>query len=99
MHSCLITEARLANADFIETRLTNLKYDIFPDFIGHEASVTCIAFSSDGKYLASGARDNTVRIWIIETQKLLNTLRGHASSVWAVAISPDSKYLASGNDD
>jgi WD40 repeat protein len=58
-----------------------------------------VAFSSDSKYLASGAYDNTVMLWSIESQKEIATLRGHSSWINCVAFSFNGKYLASGSSD
>jgi WD40 repeat protein len=76
-----------------------LKYGRFLDFIGHSYTVYSIAFSPDGKYLASGSYDKTVKLWSVESQKEVTTLQGHSSYVKSVAFSPDGKYLASGSGD
>jgi WD40 repeat protein len=94
-----MTDARLDNCEFVETDLRNLKYGRYPDFIGHSSYVRSIAFSPDGKYLASGSRDKTIKLWSLESQKEVTTLRGHSLSVNSVAFSSDSKYLASGSGD
>ncbi len=49
--------------------MKNLKYDYFTDFKGSQGSVKSIAFSSDGKYMASGSEDRNVKIWSIEQKK------------------------------
>ena len=58
-----------------------------------------MGWSPDGKTLASGSRDSTVRIWDASSGKLLRTLEGHTSLVQSVGWSPDGKALASGSSD
>jgi WD40 repeat protein/ABC-type dipeptide/oligopeptide/nickel transport system ATPase component len=62
------------------------------------APALSIAFSPDGKRLAAGLRNNTVRLWEIgPSWKKLDDLIGHDSPVQAVVFSPDSKRLATGS--
>ena len=58
-----------------------------------------IVFSPDGKTLASGSGDWTVRLWDVQTGKHKTTLTGHTSDVWTVAFSPDGNMLASAGHD
>jgi WD40 repeat protein len=67
---------------------------------GHTDSVLSVAFSSDGKYIVSGSRDNTICIWDAEKGNIVSgPFEGHTYSVWSVAFSPDGKYIVSGSDD
>ena len=67
--------------------------------IGHSAQVFSVAFSPDGKKLASGSMDNTVILWDLATGKPEKILKGHTGWVLSVAFSPDGRKLASGSRD
>ncbi|MGH9880087.1 MAG: WD40 repeat domain-containing protein, partial [Pyrinomonadaceae bacterium] len=62
---------------------------------GHTKPINAVAFSPDGRWLASGGKDDTIKIWDIATGYVLRTLYAHSSNVNALAISPDGKFLAS----
>ena len=66
---------------------------------GHGKGVTTVAFSRDGKLLASGSTDNTIRIWDVAAKRELRTLAGHTSNVESIDFSPDGRLLASASDD
>jgi WD40 repeat protein len=66
---------------------------------GHSSDVWAINFSPDSKYLASGSRDKTIKLWSVAEQKEIKKLQGHTASVLSVCFSPDGNFLASGSVD
>ncbi|MFH0902698.1 MAG: hypothetical protein V2A73_18865, partial [Pseudomonadota bacterium] len=76
--------------------LWNLEEGTTRLLVGHSSLVYGLAFSVDGRLLASGSEDRTVRVWDTATARSIRDMAGHASRVWCVAFSPDGLLLAAG---
>jgi WD40 repeat protein/serine/threonine protein kinase len=75
------------------------KFREFAGESGHIAPVQSVAFSRDGTLLVSGSRDNSVKVWSVETAQPVNTFRGHHSGVRDAVFTPDGRRVISGGQD
>ncbi len=66
---------------------------------GHGSQILGVAFSPDGKQLASCSADKTVRLWDVEKKRLMKTLSTQGGAVYGIAFSPDGKTLLTGGAD
>ncbi|MBW4595641.1 MAG: hypothetical protein KME46_22720 [Brasilonema angustatum HA4187-MV1] len=83
LHSTNFCHANLAKSVFAETF----------------SAMLSVAFSPDGKFLATGDMNGEIRLYQVADWKQLFTYKGHADWVTSIAFSPDSRILASGSDD
>jgi WD40 repeat protein len=71
----------------------------FRTLCGHTGAVWSIAFSPDGRFVASGGEDGAIKIWEAATGAEVQTLRKHSKRVWSIVWSPSGRWLASGSLD
>jgi WD40 repeat protein len=70
-----------------------------PDDEQHQAEVRCLAFSPDGRLVASGSKDQSIKLWSAVAGRVLATIDGRSGTIWSLAFSPDGSILASGGMD
>ena len=83
--------------DFLEYWKTDCR-EVYT-FRGHSYGVWAVAFSPDGLTLISGGAECLVRMWDIESGRLLRSLRGHTKDIRAIVITPDGQTIATGSED
>ncbi len=74
-------------------------YNYEKNLEGHKDEVTALIYSPNGKYIISGSRDETVKMWDVSTRKNLKTFIGHKGTINSLSYSYDGKYIASGSED
>ena len=65
----------------------------------HNAEITCIAFSSDSKLVASGSYDHTIRLWNVDTGKQIKIIEGHKTTIFNLLFIDKDRTLVSASAD
>ncbi|MUG96064.1 hypothetical protein F7734_28460 [Scytonema sp. UIC 10036] len=89
-------DLRNMNLHNVNFQKANLAKCVFAETLG---GIHSVAFSPDGKLLATGDTNNEIRLYQVADGKQLLTCKGHTGWVWPVTFSPDGHVLASGSDD
>ena len=95
----LIAVARYGEVELVSTETGAVRKTL----AGHRGHVNALAFSRDGKLLATAAGEaglfGEAKLWDVEKGECLRTLAGHTDALYSIAISPDSQTLATGSYD
>ncbi|QLE43858.1 serine/threonine protein kinase [Nostoc sp. C052] len=92
-------ECKTQNQNF---KLPNPPWRCLNTLTGHSgvsSGINTIAISPDGNTLVSGSDDKNIKLWDLNTQKVIASLSGHSQAVKSVAFSPDGQILATASDD
>ena len=98
--NCELHGANFTYANVNSIIFENCTYaNTLPPLEGHISWVTSVCFSPDGRQLASGSADESVRVWDLSSGREVKKLEGHTRGVGSVCFSPDGRQLASGSND
>ncbi|MBD2680571.1 MULTISPECIES: NB-ARC domain-containing protein [Nostoc] len=89
-------DLRNVNLHNVNFAYTDLAKSVFVETLG---GIHSVAFSPDGKLLATGDTNGEIRLYQVADGKQLLTVKGHTGFIWPVAFSPDGHIFASGGDD
>ena len=98
--NCELQHANFSYANVNSIVFENCTYAVtLPPLEGHTDWVRSVCISPDGRQLASGSDDKSVRVWDLSSGREVKKLEGHTSCVTSVCFRPDGRQLASGSDD
>ena len=73
----------------------NKSRSVYPPLNGHSSSVLAVAIAPDGKRVISGSRDNTLKVWDLETREIITSFTGE-SPITCCAVAPDGVTIVAG---
>jgi len=86
----------LLSAGYSSIRLWDIATGQGQTFQNFSVTSNAFALSPDGKIVAAGFQDNSIKLWELATGRELRTLYGHLDFIQAIAFSPDGSVVASG---
>lgn len=91
---------------YIKKSMLCHRFNVFPYYYfflqslsGHSTPVDCVRFSITEEQVCAGSQAGALKIWDLETAKILRTLTGHRASIRCVDFHPYGDFLASGSSD
>ncbi|NER20383.1 MAG: hypothetical protein F6J96_06610 [Symploca sp. SIO1C2] len=95
----ILQKHKATDPELMSALISNVYHSKERNRLQNTGSVISVSFSPDGKTLASGSSDKTIKLWDVETGEEITTLSGHDDSVRSISFSPNGKTLASGSSD
>jgi WD40 repeat protein len=94
---CKVTAWHLESRKFLQTYFYRTACQSYP--YSHKGFVYAVAISPDSQWIASGGEDQTIRLWNLQSGKIIKSFKGHLDNVLALAFSSNGKVLASSSAD
>jgi WD40 repeat protein len=97
----LINYGDIKDITFRDKRVddSSIKVSQYANFDGHRGDVTSLEFSTDGKILFSGARDNEIKVWDVVSGTEMRAIKGHKGDVRKLALLNNETLLLSASSD
>jgi WD40 repeat protein len=95
-----LSNSFIKQTSFKNATMKGVNFRVYAYLEGHEGAVRCVAYSPDGKNIASASDDKSIRFWDVASGKQIGeALKGHYGAVLCVAYSQNGKIIASASED